>query len=401
MKKSSPKGFRGLVSKVTVFVALTGVAAGCGVGSTRPLGEGVSTSTSVELPVTPVDDQGKIGFCWAYGTLGLVESVYKAQSGAEVNLSEEALGFYRLAYHVHKLLLDARDTGELLDTLSRGVNEGFYTRLPESKRVAGELDALDLIKKYGVVPESVWSQKFPDEAARTNLFKAIRSNALDLTTKKIRSEITVDDVINLVLAGPGAYRSQPPSSFQWEGADTSATGFLSDVLKFDPDAYVAVEARSEAELETLVAATKRALARGIAVPIGYPINVKRLSGNTFSADGADIDSGIDFALDGGHLVLATDFVNEGGKEGKIPEDVLAAEVAKPASALSYLRVKNSWGLGDKMNDAGKVLSSSPDGYYRITRDYFVGAVRAASKGWMSTIVVVPRDVMDSPKKEVL
>lgn len=355
----------------------------------------LSTSSSVDLPVTPVDDQGKIGFCWAYGTLGLVESVFKSKNGVDVNLSEEALGFYRLAYHLHKLIVDAPDGGELLTNLSRGLNEGFYTRLPESQRLAGELDALDLIQKHGVVPESAWSQKFPDAVARDGLMAALRTNALRLLAHKPRTQVTLEDVMNSVMVGSGAFESRPPTSFAWQGQTVEATAFLTDVLGFHSDAFVAVEARSEAELEMLVSVTKRSLARGFAVPIGYPINVSRLSGITFGADGADLNNGVDFAKDGGHLVLATDFVNEGGTEGKVPPEVLAAEVAKPASALSYFRVKNSWGLGEKKDASGKILSSSSDGYYRITRDYLIGSVRAASKGWMATVVVVPRDVLNA------
>jgi hypothetical protein len=375
-----------------------GMLIGCGGGTTHGAHSNIPPSgvNAVDLPVTPVDDQGKIGFCWAHGTIGLIESTYKTRTGGDLNLSEEALGFYRLAERITSLIQSSATAADLIDNFTRGVSEGFYTRLPDEKRVGGELDALDLVKKYGLVPESAWNVSFPDAQARQSLMNAIRTNVYALSDGRNRSSITVEEVIEKVLVGEGAFPSRPPSRFLWEGQEISATAFLTDVVKFDTDAFAAVEAASESELESFATVMKSALAQGYSVPFGYSINVDRLSGMTFGAADVSLDNPVAFAADGGHIVLVTDFVNEGGVAGAIPADELAAEVAKPFSALAYLRVKNSWGVGEKLDSSGKVLSNSPDGYYHITHDYLVGSARAASKGWMPLIAVVPRSLLRTP-----
>jgi len=47
--------------------------------------------SDVDWDVTPVKDQGQCGSCWAFGTLGAVEAVYKQSTGTTVNLAEQQL----------------------------------------------------------------------------------------------------------------------------------------------------------------------------------------------------------------------------------------------------------------------------------------------------------------------
>jgi hypothetical protein len=208
--------------------------------------------------------------------------------------------------------------------------------------------------------------------------------------------LTVDDVIDRVMTGEGGFPSAPPRSLSWEGQEVSAQSFAQDLLEFRPSEFVAVDAHSEAQLGSWIQLIKSSLAAGYAVPLGFPINVLRVEGGeTFGADGVSPDDSLSFAQDGGHLVLATDFINEGGQRGFLPSDLLQAELEKAPTELEAFVFKNSWGVGSKEDETGQTIGYSPDGYYRITRDYLVGAARAATKGYIAPTAVVPRSIFES------
>jgi aminopeptidase C len=40
-----------------------------------------SSVDSVEIPQTPVENQDRVGFCWAYAAIGLIESDLKLRTG--------------------------------------------------------------------------------------------------------------------------------------------------------------------------------------------------------------------------------------------------------------------------------------------------------------------------------
>lgn len=374
------------------------LALGCG-QETSKLSQGAEKSsqvTSVALPLTPVEDQGRIGLCWAYGTMGLIESHAKSTHGRVINISEEALAFYHLAHYLTQNI-QSLEIGDLLTFLSRGLNEGFYTRLPKDRRQHGELDALDLVKKYGVVPESAWSFKFTSDAARQSLISAIRQNTLQSIAGLIRKDLTVEFVMKNILVGKGAFPSKPPTNFAYEGKQMTAQQMLTEVAAFDPDAYEAVETRSLQDLDTVIHATKRALARGVSVPFGFPINIRRLKGDIFTGkDVADPEDHIAFSLDGGHLVLVTDFVNVNGRAGLLPTGELQKELGKPSSEIDHIVFKNSWGVGAKTNETGLPVGFSVDGFYKMDQSYLQGAARASAKGALGLIAVVPSDIARDP-----
>ena len=73
--------------------------AACVLSACGPTVENTNTQSkidSVEIPQTPVENQNRIGFCWAYAAVGLIESDFKVRTGDTLQLSEEALGFYRM-----------------------------------------------------------------------------------------------------------------------------------------------------------------------------------------------------------------------------------------------------------------------------------------------------------------
>lgn len=360
---------------------------------------------SVDIQRTPVRTQGRFGICWAYGITGLIESVQKSTSGTETDLSEEAIAFYFLAYEI----LDIIKHEPITERLSRfmghatsgGIPDGWTPRhLPISDPRAAQIpDGLEIVKRHGVVPESAWSFKIADGTTRDQLFRSLGRKALQLSNSVSQADVTLTDVIEKVMVGEGAFPKAPPTEFEWNGETITATDFLKST-GFDSDAFGVIAAYSAKDYEKVVTATKRALARGLLVPIGFPINLQLLKGDTFTAAGLPMSSKEDISvfmhMQAGHLVLASDFVNVGSSEGALPGTDLQREVERPASELDYLVLKNSWGVGAKENELGQVIATSPTGYYRMDRSYLQGSAQVGGyQEWvyMPLHVVVPRDIV--------
>ena len=378
---------------VSAGLVLLPMAGSMGCGALLPGAGGAQESSleTVDLTVTPVDNQGRFGICWSYGAVGLVESEAKKASGESFNLSEESVAFYFLAEMIWLTIQDSKGSfARFFELTSRGFNEGFFARIPHDKKKPGQRDALDLIEHYGLVPEASWSFKITSVEQRSNLMRALRTNAIRYLNGRDLDAVTIDDIIKNIMVGEGAFPSAPPTSISHGGKSMSAVAFVANILRFQPQNFVALEVGSEAELDPWILAVKRALSSGFTVPFGFPINVERIRGNTFGSDGVSLDDPAAFAADGGHLVLVTDFVNLGGREGAMPEAEVQAEVSRPSSDLDYLRFKNSWGVGAKTDADGRPVSMSPDGYYRLSRGYLVGAARAAEKGYLPLNAVVPK-----------
>ena len=128
-----------------------------------------STVTTVDIPQTPVRNQQKTGFCWAYATAGMVEA-WSLKSGKALNVSEEAIAFYRVAEELlyvskdsvlRQKIIDAPTmTDSLMDEVFvEGLQGGevLYTdSLPSKQRT---LSGLEILEKYGAWPETACPTK--------------------------------------------------------------------------------------------------------------------------------------------------------------------------------------------------------------------------------------------------
>ncbi|MBM3381896.1 MAG: hypothetical protein FJY29_05585 [Betaproteobacteria bacterium] len=302
-------------------------------------------------------------------------------------------------------------SSDLLDFIMRGeLPEGWATRTTSdlaamyinSKHV--QHDALALIKLRGAVPESAWSFKVSNYDQKRQLTLAVRENARKLWNDGYKiQELSIDQIKDLVLVGESgkAFPSRPPAYFEWQGQTISSVEYVKTVLKFDPDAWDAVAIRKAADVPQFIQTVKQSLALGHSVPLAFPINVDRISGDAFRADGdAKQYNWADFGRDGGHLVLVTDFINKGGIRGAVSDQALKNELAKPSTELDALLFKNSWGVGAKFNEAGKPVGLSPDGYYRMELSYLEGIAKipeATNNPGAATLAVVPRALADAQK----
>jgi hypothetical protein len=364
------------------LLLVVGLFGGCGFSSKSP---STSSVQSVDLPQTEVRDQGRFGVCWSYGTMGLVESVSKTH-GVTVDLSEEAIVFYHMAEGIRQMM-QTMTMIDLMSALSRGnLPEGWNARtVPEDELqvppgVQKQHDALTLLSIYGAVPESAWSFKVTSEAEKNTLKKAITKNIYAYMNSGGRSIqlITLDEVMDQILVGEGAYPSRPPTQLTWQGVEMSSTTFLKDVLKFRSDQFDSFVVREESQFERFVMTMKEALVSGYAVPLAFPINIDRVKEDLFKgSDITDANDWVSFARDGGHLVLVTDFVNQGGFRGRMEQNRVWQELLAPASLLQEIIFKNSWGIGAKTNEAGLPIGGSNDGYYRMDAAYLKGAMRVS------------------------
>ncbi len=387
--------------KQTVLIpALTLLFTACGVDNNKMNQAHVET---VSIAETPVQNQGRVGFCWAYGEMAFIESQYKVQTGKTVNLSEEALGMLRIAHALHKIFVTTHGA-ELYSSLAFDkIPEGWNMRLTsydrDSTETEDDQDGLDLAKRYGVWPESVWNFKIPNGAAKTELFRAISNRARALVNSYNPQTLTVEEVIEKVLVGTPGIPSRPPIRFSVDGQEFTPQEYLK-FLKFDPDNFAAVEAHGDQDFAKIVNATKLALLRGISVPMGFPINIERLKGDTFSGIGFNIKTEsdvLDFARDGGHLMLVTDFVNVGSTVNALTFPEIQKEFFKSENDLDYFFAKNSWGLGAKTNEAGIRLGGSENGYYKIDKNYLINAAKVGQFPKRPALeIIVPNDIAQNP-----
>ena len=376
-------------------------------GTNTPAQSNDSSLQTVAIPQTDVRDQGRFGICWAYGTTGLIESELLKSDGITVDISEEALAFEHMAEALRAQFATMTSSDLMVFTMRGELPEGWATRTtPElasmymnSKYV--QHDALALIKLRGAVPESAWSFKVRNAEEKRRLTVAVRDNLRKAWGEgHIIQNLTTEQIKDLILVGElgTAFPSRPPAYFEWQGETISSLDYVEKVLKFKPDDWEAVAIRKEADVPQFIQTVKQALALGHSVPLAFPINVDRISGDAFRADDQSKSYfWSSYGRDGGHLVLVTDFINKGGKRGAISEQELAVEVAKTADNLDAFLFKNSWGVGAKFNEAGKPVGSSEDGYYRMEMGYLQGIAKipeATNNPWAATLAVVPRSLVE-------
>lgn len=312
-----------------VLLALTLHIGACG---QRVANQG-SRPDSVGIPQTAVENQLSVGFCWAYAAVGLMESNHKLTTDRDINLSEESIGFYRMATAMHQLT-QTKKPMELVALLMGSIEGAFVSESDEG------IDALTLLNQHGVVPESIWSFKFTEKTAATKMKSSLQAALLKQVLKKIGNgesprEITFDEVVEKVMVARGAYLTAPPREFDFEGSHYTSTAFVTDYLKFDTGMWRQLYVNEPADFDKIVGATKRSLARGISVAFAFPINFARLDKGNFSGKDVDLNKGENFFKEGAHAVLITDFVNRGSDEGAISETALIAEVERPANDLDY------------------------------------------------------------------
>lgn len=308
-----------------------------------------SDLATVSLRTTPVRNQGQNGFCTLYAVAGLAETLAATRADRRVNVSEEAIGFFGIAEGV----LNAAQGGY-------GVENIVLDSFPMPY-------AIELMGRYGLVPESAWSVKFaPGEF---DAMQAVVAQRLEgFMRGRDPASVTLADIVDYVLVGEGAFPSAPPSSFSFAGASWEPQSFMREYLTLRPEDYATRYFVAPSEYPELVTQAKRALASGSPALMSIGV-VRAVTGSDadWGTDGLDFSDRNAVVTSSGHVLLITDFVNEGGHAGGMSEPDIVRELARPVEEFSHFVFKNSWGFG--------MTGDKPEldtGYFTIDKDYLRG-----------------------------
>ena len=173
-----------------------------------------------EVERMPVQDQYMTGTCWCFATLSLLESELIRTGKEGVNLSEMFIA--RHAYP-HKATSYIRLHGRTTFW------EGGQSH-----------DVIDMIKRYGVVPEDVYPGMVPEEKRhnQAELITVLKS-MLDAVLEKKGKRIT-PVWMNAFMSVLNAYLGTPPERFTYEGKEYTPKRFFEEYIGLDLDDYIEI-----------------------------------------------------------------------------------------------------------------------------------------------------------------
>lgn len=300
------------------------------------------------VAMTPVQNQGTVNYCWAYGMLGMVEGLHKKRTQEDIVLSPHALGFYHYVSIIKANLSKGLSEEEFFGLL----NQTHAQQLDSSSAmdIAGSASPQRLLATYGAVPETAFKLRVDTPEQAANLAQGIARRMFEWTKKnggeKLKT-LSEDDIIKLFMIGKasGEYTAAPPKSFTYKGKTYTPLSFLKDYLKFDPQQIQTKGLPSnltgvkgtyaELSIKQFIDEVNANLKAGISMPIALGVDMSRLVGGTFQAEGQ-----APFQRLGGHIML------------------IVGPVKKPINAdndKDYIIVKNSYGIGDKSTSDGLFL----------------------------------------------
>ena len=171
-----------------------------------------------EVKRTPVKNQYRTGTCWCFATISFLESELLRMGRGELNLSE--------MYVVrHTYPLKAESYIRLHGNATFG--QGGQSH-----------DVIDQIRRYGIVPEKVYTGMNIGEKRHNHgeMFAVLKA-MLDAVLKKRGSRLTPRwmEAFQAVL---DVYLGKPPKKFIYKGKEYTPKSFLTDYLKLNLDDYI-------------------------------------------------------------------------------------------------------------------------------------------------------------------
>lgn len=179
---------------------------------------GYEFTTVKELPATSVKNQHRSGTCWSFSAISLLESEMIRMGKDAVDLSE--MWIVRHAYS---------DKAEK------------YVRFHGHLNFAGGgafHDVTNMIKDYGIVPESVYDGlEYGEDKHVHGEFDAVLKGYVDKVMENKNKKLTPvwHDGFNKLL---DTYLGEKPEQFTFEGKEYTPESFASEYVGINPDDYI-------------------------------------------------------------------------------------------------------------------------------------------------------------------
>ena len=180
--------------------------------------EGYRFTVIKELPHTSIKNQHRSGTCWSFSGLSFLESEMLRMGKPEVDLSEMFVVWHT---YFEKAVKYVRMHGDL----NFGAGGAFH-------------DVTNMIRRYGMVPESVFPGLNYGEDKHTHgeldeLLKGYIDGVIKNKNKKL-SPVWLDGYRAIL----DTYLGQFPAEFEYEGNIYTPHSFLTDYCGINPDDYV-------------------------------------------------------------------------------------------------------------------------------------------------------------------
>lgn len=205
---------------VVFAVVFTVFSFASGKGDSDKPNVGYVFEDEILLPATPVKDQYRTGTCWSFSALSFLESEMLRLGKPEVDLSE--MFVVRLTYSEK-----AKKYIRLHGDQSFSAGGAFH-------------DVTNVIKQYGIVPESVYRGL---EYGETKHVHGEMDNVLKQQVEAVvdKSNIKLSNVCNETVAATlNTYLGEIPQNFEYEGKNYTPQTFASDYIGLNMDDYIEV-----------------------------------------------------------------------------------------------------------------------------------------------------------------
>ncbi len=174
----------------------------------------------ISLPATSVKDQNRSGTCWSFSGISFLESEMLRLGKPEVDLSEMFVVWHTYS---EKATKDVRVHGNL----NFAAGGAFH-------------DVTNMIKEYGIVPESVYSglKYGEDKHVHGEMDNVLRQQVDAVIANKNRKLTTSwHDAMEATIS---SYLGEIPSKFQYEGKQYTPQSFASEYVGLNMDDYVEI-----------------------------------------------------------------------------------------------------------------------------------------------------------------
>ena len=213
-----------LLFAVMLFTAVTNFLYAENDDDGKKKAEGYVFKDEINLPVTSVKDQYRSGTCWSFSGLSLLESEMLRMGKPVVDLSEMFVVYHT---YIEKAEKHVRVHGNL--NFSAG--GAFH-------------DVTNMIRKYGIVPESVYDGlNYGEEKHVHDEMDRVLKEQVDAIVKNKNKKLSTA-WSESVLTTLDSYLGELPDKFEYDGKIYTPMSFTSDYIGLNMDDYVEISSYS-------------------------------------------------------------------------------------------------------------------------------------------------------------